>query len=486
LLLLIGIFPLSAQRPVLHDTVRYAVTLGGLYSSGQFAPFWLQSLNYGKVYHTPTTAYGSLAVYKDYGYRERLVDWGFGADFLSRTDLEVNGIYAPIKKEFYFQELYAKARFMSFQIIAGANEEIIGVQDSSLSAGGFIFSKNARPIPKITAGFTDYVAIPSTNEKLLIKGRISHGWFLDDYYLKVTDVLLHHKNLYLKIKGSDYPWWIEGGLEHFAMWAGKVPGKSYGNVSLVNFIKVFFGKQGGSDATNADKINAFGNHMLSQSVKAGAILGDYTVNAYWQNYNEDGPMRFFWGAMNKEDGLFGLSIKNRKGKLIQGFLYEFFSSTDQSGPYHDKDGMIYGGSDNYFSNDYGSWSYYGRTVGIPFISSTLYTVVGNEKKIRGNNNLVKAHHFGMEGNLKGFEYRLLGTYSENYGTPKAPFPFRRRNASVLCELNRNWGNDFTTSLSLGADYGSMYGRNYGAMLTLKKSGNLFRMRAPRVVINPLW
>ncbi len=484
--MLIGIFPLSAQRPVLHDTVRYAVTLGGLYSSGQFAPFWLQSLNYGKVFHTPTTAYGSLLVLKDYGYRGRILDWGFGANFLSRTDMEVNGIYSPIKKEFYFQELYAKARFMSFQLIAGAKEEIIGLQDSSLSAGGFIFSKNARPIPKISAGFTDYVAIPSTNEKLLIKGAMSHGWFLDNYYLKVSDILLHHKYLYLKIIGSDYPWWIEGGLDHFAMWAGKVPGKSYGNVSLANFIKVFFGKQGSSDATNADKINAFGNHMLSQSVKAGAVLGNYTLNAYWQNYNEDGPMRFFWGAMNKEDGLFGLSIKNRKGKLIQGFLYEFFSSTDQSGPYHDKDGMIYGGSDNYFSNDYGSWTYYGRTVGIPLISSTLYSIVGNEKKIRGNNNLVKAHHFGMEGNLKVIEYRLLGTYSENYGKPKEPFPFRRRNASVLCELNRNWGDDFTTSLSLGADYGSMYGRNYGAMLTIKKSGNLFRMRAPRVIVNPLW
>ena len=481
-----GIVPLSAQLPVLRDTVRYSVALGGLYSSGQYAPFWLQSLNYGRVYHTPTTAYGSVSILKDYGQRGRIIDWGFGADFMARTDMEINGIYSPLKKEFYFQELYAKARFMSFQIIAGAREEIIGVQDSTLSAGGFIFSKNARPIPKITAGFTDYVPIPSSNNKLLIKGAISHGWFLDDYYIKVSDVLLHHKNLYLKIIGSDYPWWVEAGLEHFAMWAGKIPGRSYGNVSLANFIKVFFGKHGGSDATKQDQINAFGNHMLSQSVKAGGMVGDFKINAYWQNYNEDGPMRIFWGAMNREDGLFGLSIKNRKSKILQGFLYEFFSSTDQSGPYHDKDGMIFGGSDNYFSNDYGSWSYYGRTIGIPFISSTLYTVEGNEKKIRGNNSLVKAHHFGVEGNLQFIDYRLMGTYTENYGTPKTLFPARRRNASVLCELNRNWGNDFVTSLSLGADYGSMYGKNYGAMITLKKSGDLFRLRAPRVVLNPLW
>ncbi len=481
-----GVLPVSAQLPVLRDTVRYSVTLGGLYSIGRFSPFWLQSKNYGRMYHTPNTAFGSVSVFKDYGYRGRLIDWGFGADFLSRTDMEINGIYSPMKKEFYFHELYAKARFLSFQIIAGSKEEIIGNQDSTLSAGGFIFSKNARPLPKITTGFTDFVSIPSTSDKLQLKGAMSHGWLLDDFYLKVTNILLHHKYLYFKVIGNDYPWWLEAGLEHFAMWAGKTSSKSYGNATFSNFIKVFFGKQGGADATKTDQINSFGNHLFSQSVKAGGVLGDFTLNVYWQNYNEDGPMRFFWGAMNKEDGLFGLSIKNRKSKLLKGFLYEFFSSTDQSGPYHDKDGMIYGGSDNYFSNDYGSWSYFGRTIGIPLISSTLYSIEGNEKKIRGNNNLVKAHHFGIEGNLKFIDYKLLGTYSENYGLPKSPFPTRRRNASVLCEFNRNWGNDFITSLSLGADYGSMYGRNFGAMLTLKKSGNLFRMRAPRVVVNPLW
>lgn len=481
-----AVLPLSAQLPALRDTVRYSVTLGGLYSSGQYAPFWLQSLNYGRVYHTPTTAYGSVSVFKDYGYRYRIFDYGFKADFLARTDMEINGIYAPMKKDFYFHELYAKARLMSFQIIAGAKEEIIGTQDSTLSMGGIIFSKNARPIPKITAGFTDYVAIPSTNEKLLIKGAMSHGWFLDDYYIKLNDVLLHHKYLYMKVVGSDYPWWIEAGLEHFAMWAGRTPGKSYGNVSLVNFIKVFFGKQGGSDATNADQINAFGNHMLSQSVKAGGMLGNYRINAYWQNYNEDGPMRFFWGAMNREDGLFGLSIKNRKSKLLQGFLYEFFSSTDQSGPYHDKDGMIYGGSDNYFSNDYGSWSYYGRTVGIPLITSTLYTE--NTNRLRGTNNAVKAHHVGLEGDLFLVQYKLMASYSMNYGLPRATFPTPKPNTSLLLELNKTFGQRQQTEikLSLGSDIGQMYGNNYGAMLTVRTTGELFRLRAPRMLVNPLW
>ena len=470
-----GIVPLSAQLPVLRDTVRYSVALGGLYSSGQYAPFWLQSLNYGRVYHTPTTAYGSVSILKDYGHSGRIIDWGFGADFMARTDMEINGIYTPIKKELYFQELYAKARFMSFQIIAGAKEEIIGTQDSTLSMGGIIFSKNARPIPKITLGFPDYIPIPSSNNKILLKSRISHGWMMD--YPYHSKILLHHKNLYLKILGSDYPWWVEAGLEHFATWGGL----RGGNKSFVNFIKIFFGKHGGSDAFTGDQINAFGGHILSQNIKAGFQLGDYTINSYWQNLSEDGPLRFFWAAMNKEDGLFGITVNSNNNKLLKGILYEFLSTTDQSGPYHDKDGMIYGGKDNYLGGINTGWFYYGRSIGTPILSAPVYD---GENRIL--NNTVSVHHLGIEGEFFTLDYKFLTSYSLNFGNIWRPFLIPKPNTSLLLELHRNWGGGFETGLSVGADYGSMYGKNYGALITLKKSGDLFRLRAPRVVLNPLW
>ncbi len=473
-----GIVPLSAQLPVLRDTVRYSVALGGLYSSGQYTPFWLQSLNYGRVYHTPTTAYGSVSILKDYGHRGRIIDWGLRADLMARTDMEINGIYTPIKKELYFQELYAKARFMSLQIIAGAKEEIIGVQDSTLTAGGFIFSKNARPIPKITAGFTDYVPIPSSNNKLLIKGALSHGWLMDKNYS--VESYLHHKYVYLKIIGSDFPIWIEAGLDHFAQWGSHL---STTNINLINFIKVFFGKQGGIDASINDQVNALGNHVLSQNIKAGALLGDYTISTYWQNLSEDGPMKFFWAAMNREDGLFGLSIKHRNSRVINGLLYEFFHSVDQSGPYHDKDGMIYGGVDGYFGTGKGGWTYFGRTIGTPLITSYVYIENGSEKFI---NNTLYAHHLGIEGEIQKMKYKLLVTHSNNYGHMWGPYKSPKPNTSLLLELHRNWGGGFETGLSVGADIGKMYGNNYGAMITLKKSGDLFRLRAPRVVLNPLW
>ncbi len=468
---------ISAQK----DTVRYSFSLSGLGSTGVYAPFWLQSLNYGKVFNTPNTSYASASVFKEYGDSRRIFDYGFKADFLVRSDLEIKGLYTPIKNEFYFQEIYGKAKFMKLNLIIGSMEEIIGNQDSVLSSGGFIFSKNARPIPKVTLGLTNFTAIPGSGNQIFLKAAVSHGQLLEN--LKVTDALLHHKYLYLRFVITDFPIWFEGGIDHFAQWGGTFPKYGKMTVNMKNYIRMFFGKQGGSDAYPTDQINALGNHILSQSVKAGFNLGDYKITSYWQNLNEDGPMKFFWGAMNKEDGLFGFSVKNKKFPVIQGFLYEFFSSTDQSGPYHDKDGMIYGGTDHYFQGDYGGWSYYGHTIGTPLISSPLYFSDNNYRIV---NSVVQAHHLGIEGRVVGLDYKLLATYSKNYGNPSALYKTMRPNTSLMLELNKKFGKKqtFETKLSLGADVGEMYGNNMGAMFTIKKTGDLFRLKSPRILGNP--
>lgn len=465
-------FVLGAQ----NDTIKYSVSLTSLASKGEFAPFWLQSLDYGKVFNTPNTSYASASIFKEYGDSRRIFDYGFKADFLVRSDLEIKGLYTPIKNEFYFQEIYGKAKFMKLNLIIGSMEEIIGNQDSVLSSGGFIFSKNARPIPKITLGLTNFTALPGSGERIYIKGAVSHGQFLDN--ILAQNLLLHHKYLYIRVVGSDTPVWLEAGVEHFAQWGGKIVGKEQSNVNLDNFIRAFFGKQGGADASLGDQINAYGNHIISQSVKGGLNLGDYKISAYWQNLSEDGPLRFFWGAMNKEDGLFGFSVKNKNFPVIQGFLYEYLNATDQSGPYHDKDGMVYGGSDNYLTK----WTYYGRIIGTPFITSPVYY-----NRMRSlSNTAVKAHHVGVEGNINGLDYKILATYNKNYGMIGYYFQSMKPNTSLLLEVNKKFGKTQTleTKLSLGADFGEMYGTNLGAMFSIKKTGDLFRLKSPRILGNP--
>ena len=473
---------LSAQ----NDAVKYGLSLSTLTSEGEFAPFWLQSLEYGKVFHTPNTSYASATILKEYGDKRRIFDYGFKADFLLRSDLAIKGIYVPIQNEFYFHELYAKARIFGFNMIVGSKEEIIGNQDSTLSSGGIIFSRNARPIPKITFGLTDFTALPGSGNMIFIKGALSHGQFIDN--INAKDVLLHHKYLYLRFAGNDLPIWFEAGVDHFAQWGGVLPKFGKINTNLTNYIRVFLGKQGGSDATLGDQVNAFGNHILSQSVKGGFSLGDYKISTYWQNLSEDGPLKFFWGAMNKEDGLFGFSVKNKSFKLLQGFLYEYMNTSDQSGPYHDKDGMVYGGRDGYFNSEYGSWTNYDRIIGTPFITSPVYYKKG---EVKITNSAVKIHHIGLEGELLGFEYTLLATLNKNYGhyyetwENKRP-DIMRLNKSLLLELNKKFGKKQTleTKLSLGADFGEMYGKNLGVMFTIKKTGDLFKVKAPKFLASP--
>lgn len=470
-------FVLSAQ----NDTIKYSVSLTSLASKGEFAPFWLQSLDYGRVFNGSNTSYASASVFKEYGDKRRVFDYGFKADFMVRTDVKLYAPTLPLNYEYYFHELYAKSKLFGFNLIVGAKEEILGNQDSTLSSGGLLFSRNARPIPKITFGLTDFTALPGSGNMIFIKGGLSHGQFLNNDFSKATNVKLHHKYLYLRLVGIDFPVWGEIGLDHFAQWGGVIPEFGKINENLVNYSRIFFGKKGGSDATISDQVNAFGNHLISQSVKGGANLGDYKISAYWQNFSEDGPLKIFWGAMNKEDGLFGFSVKNKKFPIVQGLLYEFLNTTDQSGPYHDKDGMVYGGHDSYFLSEYGTWSYFGRTIGVPFITSPVYNKNGSIKIL---NNTVLVHHVGMEGNITGFNYKLLGSYVRNYGN--MTFTSMKPNTSLLLEVNKKFGKTQTleTKLSLGADFGEMYGTNLGAMFSIKKTGDLFRIKSPRILGNP--
>jgi hypothetical protein len=89
------------------------------------------------------------------------------------------------------------------------------------------------------------------------------------------------------------------------------------------------------------------------------------------------------------------------------------------------------------------------------------------------NNRVEAFHFGLEGGLlRWLDYRMLFTYSNNWGTYAKPFIDTKRNVSALVEFTfipskkRNW----CIGTSFAFDKGDLYGDNYGAMLTFKREG----------------
>jgi hypothetical protein len=453
---------LSTVAKAQSDTIKYEVSFTGVGSTGAYAPFWLQSNNYGQISASPNSANINVGFSKDFNKKSAVFDYGFKADVLLQT-------YDNMTKA-YFHEAYLKARLFVFDMVVGAREEHLGTQDSSLSCGGFLFSKNARPMPKITLGIERFTPVPFTKGYMEVKGAVAHGWFTDN--IAVTNLLLHHKYIYFRV-GGRLPFHFQYGVDHVAQWGGNVPGIGQQPTSLSDYLKIVMGGSGGSTATTNDQINALGNHIISQSMKVDYRISEFTICGYWQNISEDSP-KFMTNTMNKPDGLWGVAIRNNKFPIIKGLVYEYLNSTDQSGPFHDKDGIVYGGADGYFTNGiyHNGWTYFSRTIGTPFISSPIYNI---DKEYYTENNRVQVHHIGLEGVVLGYNYKALCSFSKNYGNYWAPYPEMIRNTSLLLEVKKQFPklSNIELGCSVGADIGKLYGNSVGCMVSVRKRGNLF-------------
>lgn len=461
--LLIYLFLYTLLIYAQKDSVEYSVNFIGLSSTGVNSPFWLQSNQYGQISSSSSSADLLIGINKEFRKSPQLFNYGFKANLLLQTDKE--------RTNAYFHELYAKARFSVFDIVLGAREEHLGNQDSTLSSGGFLLSHNVRPMPKIIIGIEHFTPVPFTNGFLEIKGAIAHGWYTDNIY--VQGLLLHQKYLYAKI-GGHLPVHFQYGIDHVAQWGGNISRLGQQPESFDDYIRIFLGKSGAKDAVGTDQINTLGNHIISQSMRLDIDVFSFQLGGYWQNISEDPPVRFITKAINTPDGLWGISLRNKNFPFIKEILYEYLNTTDQSGPYGDKDGIIYGGNDNYFNNGIyqNGWTYYARTIGTPFISSPIYNKNGI---VSITNNRVQVHHFGLEGETSGYSYKLLASFSKNYGTYSTPYAVMIQNTSMALEINKRFSklSNIQVGCSFGGDFGKLYGTSVGCMLSIRKTGNLF-------------
>lgn len=69
-------------------------------------------------------------------------------------------------------------------------------------------------------------------------------------------------------------------------------------------------------------------------------------------------------------------------------------------------------------------------------------------------------------------YRVLLTYSRNWGTYDSPYPQVKNNYNGLLEVTYNprWFTGGAGILSIGADGGGLLGKSLGVMLTIRKTG----------------
>ncbi|NJO88212.1 MAG: hypothetical protein HC831_04000 [Chloroflexia bacterium] len=129
-----------------------------------------------------------------------------------------------------------------------------------------------------------------------------------------------------------------------------------------------------------------------------------------------------------------------------------------------------GGNDNYFNNGIyiKGWTYNEMLLGNPLITSPVI-LQGNRYDYIRNNKII-AHHLGIEGNIQQVQYKLLYTYSLNYGTNEFQIsPVKAHHTTLITiKIPDKFPWNLSLSCSLGADFGNLYGKNLGAMVSIRK------------------
>jgi len=444
-------WPVAMHQPdTARDTLAYRMAISAVASTGSSSPFWIHANEQGHISAAPFSGNITAGIYKPATRPNRWYDYDFGVIMSGRFDTE--------RSTGYFNELYAHVRLYIVDITAGIHPLYAGSQDKNLSMGGLLLSGNAQPLPRISIGFDDYIPFPGLFGYMEIKGGLTHGWFVDNSRLDSTKAamgtLLHYKFAGVRIGGS-LPINISYEFHHAAQWGGTSPTYGKQSMSWESYKHIFMAGSGGNSLS--DQLNAEGNHIGFQELAVTAKWRSWRITAYWQTIFEDMSAAFI-GYNNRTDGIWGISIHQGEWPFLHSATYEFMNTTGQDGPWHDKDGLTYGGRSDYYNNSCypQGWTHFGRTIGNPFI--------------RPDNNRVRVHHIGLSGDIYGFRYRVMGSYSRYWGTYRAPQ--QSDNTSLMVEVKKQvkqaWGLDF--GIRLGADIGTRYGNSFGAMLTISKQG----------------
>jgi len=279
-----------------------------------------------------------------------------------------------------------------------------------LSSGSLIESSNAIPIPKVSFGIDQYHEVEIGKIQFSLKGNFAHGWLDKGQYIKAP--FLHEKSLYLKKNLFD-GYSFSFGLAHKALWAGEtiIHGKQPGGIK--DFIRVFFARPGSEKSIAQEKENTLGNHLGIWDFSIEKEYNNKLIKIYLEHpFEDESSARWI---LNEFDGKYGISVSQKKSNLLSNFVYEYLNTMDQSGKEGASDSTY--GWDNYY-NHYiyqSGWTYYGRIIGNP-----LFTLGSNKGRYSDGiyiiNNRIKAHHIGLSGSfIKNINYRILYTYSENYG-----------------------------------------------------------------------
>ncbi len=461
---------------------RFEVEAGTFLSTSASNPFWIRSNQYGEV---PLESQGftiRVQVKKDYAPRsptdkkQNRLSYGYGIRAVVNTGT-VN--------QFLLSELYGKVRYGAFEFYAGRRREIVGLVDTTQSAGSYIWSGNALPVPKVEISIPNYTPILK-NGLISIKGNYAHSWLGTSD--SVSDYYLHQKSLYVRLGKPSYRFKVYGGLNHQVQWGGNVLYPRVDNGVLINkfgsdwetYVYVVTAKSLYSldslvvknNAASAEGGNRVGNHLGTIDL---AVEYETTLNKwffYRQSIYEAGALFYL---VNISDGLHGLSFSRKRAKTgILKVVLEYLQTSNQGGPYSSgraKNPYIKGYEDYMNNGRYiDGWVYQRQTIGTPFIMPLRYTTglpeTLDKNPYRIVNNRVQAVTLSVQSRVKQFDLLTRLSVSRNLGNYEIPLDVSQLSAQQQVIFPYK---DYTFTAVLAYDNAGLLKQNLGVRLLAKRS-----------------
>lgn len=483
-LLSLAAFPATAQEN--NNAIRYELEAGGMISTGKTLPFWMRTNQYGEVPLESGIVSFKGQLRKDYEKQEEKkhrFSYGYGIRGVANVG-RTNELLLP--------EIYGKIRFGAFELSAGRRKEIMGLADSTLSSGSYIWSGNALPVPKIQISIPNYTPILKSG-LIAVKGNFAHGWFGSDIHTK--NYLLHQKSLYIRLGKPAWHFKMHAGMNHQSQWGGK-PAEPYVSKTtgrmiskyasnMPAFMNTVFGVPIPPDidpdqfgeGSLSEGGNRLGNHLGTLDVGLEYNSPKTNILLYRQSIYEDGSLYYL---SNIKDGLNGIAITRKDARQgILKLVVEYLYTMNQGGDY----GSGYTipelrGRDNYFYNTIykDGWTYKNRTLGTPFImplkgiTGTSPTFPASDIDRSANrivNNRVKALMIAMQSRAGIFDLTTRLSFSENLGSYTVRFPAYRQQTSIQQTVSFPV-RSLVVQTGLFYDQGTLLEKNLGLSLGVKR------------------
>jgi hypothetical protein len=481
------VFNLFAQNSEIKREIHYTAEAGTILSTNGETPFWLRANQYGTVPNQSPifTLRGSVssdykkAVTKEDQYKLSKFDWGYGLNIVGNVGKE---------NQFLIPEAYLKAKYGAFEIYAGRRKEIVGLVDTALSSGSYIWSGNALPMPKVQISTPNFVPLGFTGDFLSFKGSYAHGWF-ENSRTDVKNFYLHQKTLYFRLGKPDWKFHFYGGFNHQVQWGGELKfpdptgylskdGKLPSSFS--DYLGVIIGKSlavegdtskfGGNDAENRA-----GNHLGTVDFGFDIITSNFRMLIYRQNIYETG-MLFYLSSIS--DGLNGISFANTNTNIKNGilkFTFEYLNTNSQGGLLGSDQliGKLRGKTDYFNQGQYiDGWTNQFNTIGSPFFIPSL--PIDRTKSLQRlfNNNKIEAYYFAINGRIiNKLDWICNFSYTQNKGTPDNLFPktLNQFSGKLSVKYPINLFKNSIFMSSLGFDSGEYLKDNFGGFIGVRRN-----------------